>query len=869
MPRPTRKEAGAVHLYRGLLLAYPAAFRDEYGRELCLVFADRCREAGSVADKLLIFAEAACGILREAPREHLHMILQDLRHAIRILRKDRASTAVILLIMALGIGSSTVVFSLANGLLLRPLPYPRQDRIVAVDEHSPKDPNEKGDMSFLDYLDYRAQTQLLDDVGLYQSGEITILRPAGAERIQATVATDGVFRVLGVPPLLGRVFTRDDCHPNAAPIALIGETLWRRDYGADPNIAGKMLERAGRRYTIVGVMPARFRFPENADVWLPLKQDPAKSVRTDYNASAVALLKPGVSIARAAAEWKSILDRIHQENRAANNGWLPGIAPVRNVMAETYRKGVITLLIAVGFLLLIACANVSNLLLVKASARMREMAVRAAIGASRSRLIRQLITESLILGVACGAIGILLAYAGTPALLSLIPVDLPRWMDFSIDYRVLVFAVGMSVLTSIAFGVAPAIGGSWADLTEALKEGGRGGTTGVRQVYLRHAMIVAEVALSVILLVGAGLMIRSFAALRSQSLGYRPDKVLSLNFDYPQKRYADGPPARALLDHLEREISSIPGVEAVAFASAVPLTTSWTRIFTIEGRPLPLKDLPFVNHLVVTPGYLRTLGLPLLQGRDFADTDFDSSNVLIISQAFAHQYWPNENAIGKRIRFGPPANNEPWHTVIGVVADTRQARLKGADSASVYLPFSADWTPDNVLVRSAGDPRQLTQAMRARMTSVDRDMSLSRIFTLREVIERRSWQDHFLAVLFGAFAALALMLAAVGLFAVLSYTVSMQSHEIGIRLALGASGSDVRLMVLRHGLGLAGIGLLVGGAGAAVLTRLLKSQLFAISPLDPAAYVTAISILLGVATLATWIPAHRATRIDPMNALRT
>jgi putative ABC transport system permease protein len=281
MPRPNRKEAGAVQLYRGLLLAYPAAFRDEYGRELCLVFADRCREAESAGYKLLIFAEAVWGILREAPREHIHMILQDLRHALRILRRDRAATAVILLIMALGIGSSTVVFSLANGLLLRPLPYPRQDRIVAVDEYSPKDPNEKGDISFLNYRDYRARTQLLEDVGVYQEGEITILREAGAERLWATVATDGVFRALGVAPILGRTFTREDCYPTAPRIALIGENLWRRDYGADPNIVGKVLERPGARFTIVGVMPAGFRFGDRAEVWLPLKQDPAKSVRTD------------------------------------------------------------------------------------------------------------------------------------------------------------------------------------------------------------------------------------------------------------------------------------------------------------------------------------------------------------------------------------------------------------------------------------------------------------------------------------------------------------------------------------------------------------------------------------------------------------
>jgi putative ABC transport system permease protein len=649
---------------------------------------------------------------------------------------------------------------------------------------------------------------------------------------------------------------------------ILSEELWQRRYGRDPNIVDRTLDVGDERYTIVGVMPFDFHFPGRSEIWLPLQIDVSKALRTDYFLSAVARLKPGVTVAQATSELESMLEQIHRENPASNNGWRAKATDFREHLSGSYREALVTLLVAVGLLLAIACANVSNLLLVKASSRTREMAVRTALGATRPRLIRLLVSESLILGLAGGILGVLLAYVGIPALLSLIPVDLPLWMNFSIDQRVLTFALGVCLITSIAFGIAPAFAASGVDLNKALKEGGRGGGAGLRQKLLRNGLVVAEIAISVTLLAGAGLMVRSFLALRMQRLGYQAEQVLSLQIAYPEKRYRDGAPAHALLRRLTDEISSLNGVGSTAFSSGVPLDDGWGRTYTIEGRPVPFNEMPFVNHIVVTPGYFRTLGIPLLTGRDFAEADFDAPHIVIVSDSFAKKHWPRESAIGKRIRFGPPKNDEPWHTVVGVAADSRHGQLKGEDRANVYLPYSADITPRCLLVRTTGVPLKLTKAIQSRSTGVDRDIAFSQVFTLEQIIDRVAWQDRFWTVLLTAFSALALLLAAVGLYAVLSYTVSLNKREIGIRIALGASASSIRGLVMRQGMALTGAGLVIGILAALALTRLLKTLLYETSPMDPATYIAAPVILVLVALLAAFLPTRRAIRVDPVDALR-
>ena len=474
----------------------------------------------------------------------------------------------------------------------------------------------------------------------------------------------------------------------------------------------------------------------------------------------------------------------------------------------------------------------------------------------------------MLLGLAGGALGTALAYLGIPAVMALIPVDLPRWMSLAPDSRVLLFALGVSLATSLAFGLAPAFGASRVNLTTALKEGGRAGSRGTRQKRLRDGLVVGEVALSVILLAGAGLTVRSFLALRAQKLGYNPQHVLSLEIYYPEARYPNGSPAHTLIQRLTEEISALPGVTSAAFTSGVPLHDGWSRMYTIEGQPREMTNIPLVNHVVVAPGYFRTLGIPFLKGRDFTDADFEQPNILIVTQAFERQNWPGQSAVGKRIRFGPPADLEPWHTIVGVVADNRHEQLKPGGRPNVYLPYSAQITPKSLLVLAVGDPSKIASAIRARVAAFDHDIAISHVYTLPQLIERASWRDRFLAVLFLAFACLALTLAAVGLYAALSYTVSLHTREIGIRMALGASAASVQRMLMRQGVTLAAVGLGIGIVAALALTRLLRAQLFEISPMDPLTYALTPLVLMGVAALAAFLPARRATRVDPVIALR-
>jgi putative ABC transport system permease protein len=863
-----------VRLYRSLLVLYPSEFRDEYGRELCLALADRCRAQTSRLGVLLVWIHAVFGVLAEAPQEHYHVMLQDIRHALRVMWKDAPVTAAAIAILALGIGSTTTVFSLVNGILVRPLPYPEPERLVAVAEFQRATSSVFGDsVAFPNYQDIRARTRLLQDIGLYAETHATIRGEGDAEQIPAAKVTDGLFPVLGVKPILGTVLSREQDVPNGPPVVVIGQDLWQRRYGGDPAILGKTLEILNTRRTVIGVMPSSFRFPERAEIWLPLQLDPKDptggATRTDHWLQAVARLRPGASVEQASDELESLMRQINEENPKTSYGNHAHAISFRNYIAGDYRQAVITLLCAVGFLLLIACANITNLLLAKASVRTREMALRAALGASRTRLIRQLITESILLGLTGAVAGIFLSLAGVRLLLALIPIDLPTWMTFSTDWRVLGFALAVSLLTSLIFGVVPAFGASRVDLTGSLKEGGRAGTASAGRQYLRNGLVVAEVALSLTLLAGAGLMVRSFLALRTQSLGFNADKVLTLDFGTPANRYPDGPKARALLGRMEHEIQSLPGVSSMAFSSFAPLASNWGRSLTVEGSPLlPLKDAPMINHTVVTPGYFRALEIPMLEGRDFTGSDWDHPLVTIVDQSLAKRYWPNQSAIGKRVRFGPPENNEPWHTVIGVSGDVLNQQLKRAGRWNIYIPASADYSVSSIILRTAQDPVSLAKAIRARIHAIDPDIAVSEILSLNQIVNRSAWRERFVAVLFSVFSVLALILAAVGLYGVLAYTVSLRTHEIGIRMALGASARAVQGMVLRQGLALAALGLVSGTLAALALTRLLATQLYHVTPTDPKTFMTVLALLITVSAISAFIPARRATGVEPLIALR-
>jgi putative ABC transport system permease protein len=555
-----------------------------------------------------------------------------------------------------------------------------------------------------------------------------------------------------------------------------------------------------------------------------------------------------------------------KQQHAPNNGWIGRVQPLRDVLNASYRPAVLLLLGAAGVLLAIACANVSHLLMVKASARTREMAVRTAMGATRRRLLRQLVTEGLVLGLIGGLAGACLASLGLPALLALVPIRLPSWLDFSLDGRVLAFGVGVSIATSLAFACVPALNLSRRSILNRLKDAGRAVTSSPRQQRVRHALIVLELAVALTLLAGASLAARSFMAVRGQPLGYQPRGILSMQLDYPGDKYPDGAAARLLVERMRAALSSLPGVRSVGFTTGIPLNSTWGRLYTVEGRELPLEQMSFVNHIVIAPGFFRTLELPIVRGRDFTDADFDARN-LIVDRRFAEAFFPAGDVIGRRVRFGPPKSREPWYTIVGVVAASKQGTLKAQSRYNLYLPYSRDVSVSSLIVRTDAGASLLPD-IRARLRGIDPEIATDRVFTLEELADRGAWQDRFLAVVSTSFAVLALVLAAGGFYAVLAFAVSLRTHEIGVRMALGAAAADVRRMVVRQALRLAGAGLLIGLGGAAAVGFLMRTQLYQVSPIDPVTFIVAPALFLLTAIASAIVPTRRATKVDPLIALR-
>ncbi len=866
-----RLEGWSVRWYRSLLLFYPPEFRAAYGRELCLVFVDRCREQASWPGLFTVWLRAVAGLALAAPAEHYHMIVQDLGYAWRMLRKSPLVAVVTVTVLALGIGATTVAFSVANGLLLRPLPYPHPERLVAVDEAAPQRNEPSLGVAFPNYQDLRARNSVLAELAVYDSDRATLAGSGEAARLPAGEVSAGLFRVLGVRPRLGRVFQPEEDLPHGPAAVILGERLWRERFGADPSLPGRAIVVNGVSRTVVGVMPAGFHFPDQAEVWLPLRLDAKLSPRTDHYLQGIGRLAPGTTVEQADQQLKSIMRQIAREDPVSFQGQTVNVLPFRLQLTSSSRAAVLTLLGAVLGVLLVACANITNLRLVQATERAREIAVRSALGASRGRLVRQLLIESLLLGGLGAAAGMGLALVGTPLLLALIPEELPRWLHFEPDARVLCFTAGVSLLTSLLVSLAPAHLCSRLSLTETLKEGGRGGTAGRRGERLRRGLVVGEVALSLALLIGAGLMARSFLSLHQAPLGFDSRHVLTLRVWAPKVKYDSKEKARALVRREREEIGSLPGVTSVvATVSGIPLADGWGRSLTVEGRRLlSLREAPMINHVVATAGYFRTLGIPLVAGRDFTERDGASPLVTIVDQGLARRYWPHASPLGRRVRYGPPEANEPWHTIVGVAGTVRNQTLTAPERPSVYLPHGEIAMPSvSLILRTEGDPLRLAAAVRRRLADVDRDLAVSEVLTLEQVVGRSIWQPRFFTVLFVVFAALALVLAAVGLYGVMWYAVSRRRRELGLRAALGAGAGDLRGLVLGQALRLAVAGSALGCGLALALTRLLVSQLHGVQPTDPATYVWMAALLLAVAVAASAAPARQAVRSDPMDALR-
>ncbi|HWS87819.1 MAG TPA: ABC transporter permease [Pyrinomonadaceae bacterium] len=802
-------------------------------------------------------------------------LLQDLRYGLRVLWKAPGFTAVAVLALALGVGANTAIFSVVNGVLLRPLPFAEPERLVMVWMDNRVMGLREDLNSYPNYVAWRDEGRAFEHLAAFTSSSPTLTSERGEpERLQGASATANFFGALRVQPALGRLFTAEEEAEGQDGVVVIGHGLWRRRFGGQPDIVGQQITLNGRSRTVIGVMPQGFKFPSEAEVWVPLAPPASlREQRQSFWLSMVGRLKPGATVEGAQAELSAVAARLEKEFPDSNQGYGAYVVSLHEQVVGRVSTALWVLLGAVGFVLLIACANVANLLLARAAAREREIAIRRALGAGRARLIRQFLTESVLLALVGGALGLLLAVWGVDVLVALAPSDLPRLDQVGVDGRVLLFTVGISVGTGLLFGLAPALQAAQGDLNESLKEGGRGGGEGARGRRVRNALVVAEVALALVLLAGAGLMIKSFLRLQEVDLGFNAEHVLSMRVQLSGTNYREGARAVAFYEQLVERIEATPGVQAAAavgtvFLSSTP-NSSW---FSIEGRPaFPPNERVEVPIDPVTPNYFRAMGVPLLKGRAFDARDRqDAPAVTVVNETFARRFFPGEEAVGKRIKYGPPDSDGQWITIVGVVGDTRRTGFDAAVRPETYLPHAQAPARGMMLVvrSSAADPSALANAVRGAVSSLDREVPVFQVRTLDELLSGMMAQRRLNMLLLAIFAGVALLLAAVGIFGVMNYAVSQRTHEIGLRVALGAQGRDILRMVVGQGMALVLAGLVLGLVCALALTRLMSSLLYGVSAADPVTYAGIALLLAAVALLACYLPARRAMKVDPMEALR-
>jgi putative ABC transport system permease protein len=804
---------------------------------------------------------------------------KDLRFAFRGLSKRPVFTAIAVVTLGLGIGASTAIFSVVNSVVLRRLPYRTADRIVAIQELNIE--GKRIQVTGPNFLDWRAQNTVFEHLAAIKTRNVNLTLTDQAERIDMAQTSADFFDVFGAGAQYGRLFVAGDEQAGHAPVAVLSDALWRRRFAGDPNVIGKPITLDGSTYSIVGVAPAGFRYPDKTEVWLPpLKLAPEFSPRVEPTErrgmgylSAVGLLKPGVSVAQAAGEMETITSRLRQQYPETNNRRFNRVLSLHEHLVGDANKMLWLLFGAVLFVLLIACANVANLLLASAASRSKEMAIRTALGASRWRVMRQLLTESGILALAGGVFGLFLSSHGVKAITKLLPQEFPRLSEIGMDWRVFGFTLGASLLTGFLFGFAPALQISRGDVQEAMKETARGTAGSTRHTRLRHALIVAEVALSVVLLAGAGLLFRSFMRLQAVNAGFTPQQVLTAQLSPAGPNYDDNPDYIAFYDQVLERVRAIPGVDSVGVINTLPLSGGPTIAFRIDGRPILTVDewVP-TNFRSVSPDYFRAMNITVLQGRTFTPDDTAGApRKLMINQALAQRDFPNEDPIGKRITLGnTDENNQPiWWEIVGVTANVRSLELR--EEAPPELYFATRQLPFQnmaVVVRSTVEPESIAPALRQAVAEVDRGVPVAQVQTMEHIVSQSVTQPRFNLFLVGLFGGIALLLSAAGIYGVTSYTVTQRTHELGIRLALGAQVSDVLKLVLGQGMAVIGIGMVLGLAAAFGLMRLMRSLLFGVGENDPLTFVAISVVLLLVALLACYLPARRATKVDPMIALR-
>jgi putative ABC transport system permease protein len=804
------------------------------------------------------------------------MLWQDVRYGLRMLAKNPGFSVLVILTLALGIGANTAIFSVVSAVLLRPLPFPEPDRLVAI-LHVDLRTGETGRaLSYPDFADLRAQSKTLEAAAAYDGGSATLTGMGDPVHLTTGICSADMFNVLREPPMLGREFTRAEDKPGTH-VVMLGYRLWKTRFGGDPKVTDKQIVLDGQPYVVAGVMPAEFQFPldtQPVDLWTTIAVEGAESQaeRGSHFLRVIGRLRSGATYAAANAETAEISARLEKQYQDTNGHWGMALQPAIQELVGNVRPALLMVLGAVGFLLLIACANAANLLLARAAGRQREMAIRASLGAGKSRILRQLLTESVMLSLAGGVLGLLLAVWGTAALVNLPSLGIPRLASAGVDWRALAFMLAVSVFTGILFGLAPALDASRFNLFGSLKEGGRTATEGPGHSRLRSLLVISQVSLAVVLLIGASLLMESMFHLLHQSPGFDPQGVLAFDLDLPDARYGKPEQSADFFKEVLDRIRTVPGVENASAAMPLPLSDNSLRTsFEIEGQPMAKSDLPRTQLRAVGLDYFKTMRIPLLAGREFsARDDRHAPHVIIINQTLARRFFPNENAMGKHMKPGMSGGkSDSMCEIVGVVGDVKHRNLWQEADPESYVPYEQNPIGAmDIVVRSERDPMLLLPAIREQARALDAELPIYHAERLEEYVSASLAQRRFTSLLCAVFAGAGLLLAVVGLFGVMSYSVAQRTHEIGVRVAVGAEKSDILRLILTEGMGITVVGLGIGLLGAFGVSSIVKSQLFGVGATDPLTFLGVVLALAFVAFGACYIPARRATRVDPMVALR-
>jgi putative ABC transport system permease protein len=805
----------------------------------------------------------------------METLWQDIRYGVRMLGKKPGFTAVAVLTLALGIGANTAIFSVVNALLLRPLPFHEPNQLIQVWEASIKQ-GQRHDVSYPNFADWREQNQSFQQIAAYSDRTFNVTENGEPERIQGMMTSPAFFPLLDIKPIVGRVFLPEEDYPNKVFSAVISERLWRRRFNSDGQIVGRTISLNYEPFTIVGVVKDIVdvpRLPADTELWIPISHSSGFNNRQGHYLSVLARLKPGVTHEQAQADMDRIAGTLTAQHPESNTDLGVRLVPLHDQIVGDYKLPLQVLLSAVLFVLLIASANVANMLLARSASRQKELAIRTAVGAGRFRLVRQLLTESLLLSLMGGAVGLLLAWWGVYVLVAFGPSDLPRVKEITVDARVLGFTAAIAMLTGIIFGIVPALKASFPDVNEALKESGRSATGSVGHRRMRSLLVASEIALSLMLLVGAGLLLKSFHRLQAVNPGFNPQNMLIVRVSLRGPRYQEDAPIITFFDQLVERVKASPDVQSVATRSYVPVGPNEDYAylsFMVEGQAPDPASRPIAYYNAVSPDLFHTMEIPVLKGRPFDSHDvMKAQHVIIINETLARRYFPGTDPIGKRMTLNDEnPKEEDWATIVGVVQDTRQRELSGEPAAEMYLPFAQSPHRSMALMIRTTSPESVVNVVRRDVQSLDPNLPIYGIQTMKNVMSESIAAARFRTLLLAVFAALAFVLAIAGIYGVMSYAVTQRTQEIGIRMALGARSLDVLKLIIRNGMLLAAIGATIGLAGAFALTRLMTSLLFGVSPTDVFTFSLVTTVLLLVALSACYIPARRAAKVDPLVALR-